>query len=190
VTLSKSSVWRVQYAAEVIRAGGLVAHPTEAVWGLACDPFNEQAVSSLLNLKKRPRDKGMILVSGCVEHFYPLLDALPPELQRRFMLEAECPTTWLVPDVYDIVPPLIKGRFSSVALRLSRHPLTVALSKRLDSPLVSTSANPAGKPPAKNLREVRRYFYQDVDYLLDGRLGGYSKPSVIRDLVSGDAVRS
>lgn len=190
MALSKSSIWQVKYAAEVVRSGGLVAHPTEAVWGLACDPFNEQAVSRLLALKKRPVDKGVILVSGCIEHFYPLLNALPEELQRRFMLEAECPTTWLVPDIYNIVPPLIKGRFSSVALRLSRHPLTVALSQQLDSPLVSTSANPAGKPPAKDLRQARRYFYKGVDYLLGGKLGGYSKPSVIRDLVTGDALRS
>lgn len=190
MSLSRLSEWQVQFAAKVINSGGVIAHPTEAVWGLACDPGNEAAVYKILQLKNRPVEKGLILVAGDAYYFEPLLSKLPLELKQRFLAPVSSPTTWLVPDEANCVPSYIKGSFSSVALRITNHPLVAGLSRRVGSPLVSTSANPAGKPPAMNLNEARDYFRGRVDFLLKGRLGGYEKPSEIRDLVSGQVIRT
>lgn len=189
MSLSRLSEWQVQFAANILKGGGVIAHPTEAVWGLACHPDNKQAVYKILDLKTRPVEKGLILVSGEACYFDALLKDLPEALQRKFLAPVTRPTTWLVPDEANRVPSYIKGRFSSVALRLSTHPLIVELSRRVGAPLVSTSANPSGKHPAMNLREARDYFRGRVDYLLPGRLGGFDKPSEIRDLVSGESLR-
>lgn len=183
------STWQVQFAANIISSGGVVAHPTEAVWGLACHPGSMTAVQKILAIKNRPVEKGLIMVSGDAEHFSFLLRDLSPSLRERFLAPVSRPTTWLVPDEKNRVPEYIKGRFSSVALRLSTHPIIGELSRRVGSPLVSTSANPAGKEPALNLREARDYFRGKVDYLLAGALGGYDKPSEIKDLVSGQVIR-
>ena len=190
MSLSRVDKWQAQYAAYVLRAGGVIAHPTEAVWGLACDPNNQQAVSTILSLKKRPIEKGLILVSGQRIHFEAFLAGFPEALQSRFFSATERPTTWLVPDPQNRVPRYIKGRFNSVALRLSDHPIIGALSASLNSPLVSTAANPAGKTPALSLIQARGYFMGRIDYLLPGKLGGYTAPSEIRDLISGQVVRS
>ena len=96
--------WKIRFAAHGIRQGGGIAHPTEAVWGLACDPFNPQAIATILSLKNRPLSKGLILISGVSEHFEPLLQPLPPELRNRFYAHQQHPTTWLVPDIENKVP--------------------------------------------------------------------------------------
>lgn len=189
MSLSQTSKWQVQFAANVIGSGGVIAHPTEAVWGLACHPGNESAVHNILKIKKRPIDKGLILVAGDAQYFSFLLNDLSEDLYERFIEPVSRPTTWLVPDPNDRVPSYIKGKFSSVALRVSQHPIVKELSRRVGSPLISTSANPAGKAPAMNLREARDYFRGQVDYLLPGHLGGYDSPSEIKDLVTGQVIR-
>jgi L-threonylcarbamoyladenylate synthase len=189
VSLSQTSKWQVQFAANIINSGGVIAHPTEAVWGLACHPGDERAVHKILEIKKRPIKKGLILVTGDARHFAHILNGLPEALLERFLSPVSRPTTWLVPDKMDRVPAHIKGEFSSVALRLTTHPLVVELTRRVGAPLISTSANPAGKSPAMNLREARDYFRGQLDYLLPGYLGGHDKPSEIKDLVSGQVIR-
>ena len=141
------STWRVQQAARAIRAGAVIAYPTEAVWGLGCDPWNEEAVYRLLALKERPMHKGLILVADDIGQFDFLLDDLPEIWQERLAGSWPGPNTWLVPH-QGRLPAWITGRHASVALRVSDHPLVRALCA-LTGPLVSTSANPAGRPAAR-----------------------------------------
>ena len=69
--------WRVQQAAQAIRAGAVIAYPTEAVWGLGCDPWDEEAVERLLLLKGRSVDKGLILVADNIRQFDFLFEDFP-----------------------------------------------------------------------------------------------------------------
>lgn len=181
--------WRVNYAAQVLRQGGVIAHPTEAVWGLACDPFSEAAVQRLLDLKGRPREKGLILISSDPAHFSRLLAPLTPELQARFGTQQTRPTTWIVPDLDQQIPQWLRGQHQGVAVRVSQHPVVHALTSRFRGPIVSTSANPAGRPPAMSLGDIRHYFSGRIDYIVNGRLGEASRPSRIIDLQSGRVLR-
>jgi len=181
--------WRAHYAAHVLRQDGIIAHPTEAVWGLACDPFSEIAVQCLLDLKGRPREKGLILISSDPAHFAGLLAPLPSALQERFRAPQTRPTTWIVPDIRQQIPQWLRGQHQGVAVRVSQHPVVQAITTRFRGPIVSTSANPAGRPPAMTLADIRYYFSGRIDYIVDGRLGGANRPSQIIDLQSGQVLR-
>jgi len=181
--------WKIRYAAHVIRQGGVIAHPTEAVWGLACDPFNPQAIATILRLKQRPASKGLILISGVSEHFDPLLQPLPEALQTRFYTPQNHPSTWLVPDVENQVPKSVKGQHDTVAIRVVDHNEIADLTRVLGHPIVSSSANPAGMEPARSKLRIHQYFSTQLDYILPAELGGFSRPSIIRDLQTANTVR-
>lgn len=179
---------RVQRAAQLMLAGGVVAYPTEAVWGLGCDPDNPQAVARLLRLKGRSWRKGLILLADNIEQFAPLVERLDNGLQARLEASWPGPVTWLVPAA-DLVPEWIRGRFDSVALRVTAHPLAAGLSRAFGGPIVSTSANPQGLPPALSRMRVRHYFGPRLDAVTPGSLGGRDRPSEIRDLLSQAQLR-
>ena len=179
--------WRVQRAARVVRQGGVIAYPTEAVWGLGCDPWNAEAVQRLLALKDRPVDKGLILVAADIAQFDFLLHDLPAAWLAPLAHSWPGPNTWLVPH-RNRLPAWISGRHASVALRVSDHPVVRALCA-LTGPLVSTSANPAGRPAARTRLRVEQYFGARLDAVLGGALGGRRNPSLIRDLRTGAVVR-
>ena len=182
-----TSHWQLQQAAQKVRKGGVIAYPTEAVWGLGCDPWNEQAVRRILDLKQRPVRRGLILVAAEIGQFAWLLRDLPPDHLQ--ILEASCPgpNTLLVPH-HDWVPRWISGQHAKVALRVSDHPLVQALC-RLTGPLVSTSANPSRHPSATSRLHVERYFHNQLDAVLNAPLGQCRQPSTIRDLQSGQILR-
>lgn len=176
-------------ATQALMRGGIIAYPTEAVWGLGCDPWNEQAVSKLLKIKQRPIHKGLILVASQWSQFEPLIDELSAPQIEQLKLSWPGTTTWLMPDPKGWVPQWIKGQHLSVALRVSAHPVVVALCDEFDAPVVSTSANLAGCEPARTQLEVAQAFSGQLDYVMSGKLGLCKQPSQVKDLVSGQVMR-
>ncbi len=179
---------RLQQAANVIHCGGVVACPTEAVWGLSCDPDNSDAVSYLLALKQRPVSKGLILVASDTDQIAALLAGLSSAQLSKLTLSWPGPTTWLIPH-RDLVPGWIHGGRETVAVRVTAHPVMAGLCKAVGGPLVSTSANPTGSQPPRSAFQVQRYFGGALDYLVPGAVGGADRPTVIRDLLSDDILR-
>lgn len=182
------SSWRVQQAARVIQGGGVIAYPTEAVWGLGCDPWDEEAVDRLLAIKSRSVDKGLIVVADNIRQFDFLFEDFPDTWIDRMSATWPGPNTWLVPH-QGLLPEWVTGVHDTVALRVSDHPVVRELCA-LVGPLISTSANPQGLPAAKSRLRVEQYFRGQLDLVLGGALGGRKNPSVIRDLVTGDIVRA
>jgi len=180
---------QLQLARSAILRGGVIAYPTEAVWGLGCDPWNLQAVTRILELKNRPMEKGLILVAASVEQIRFLLNPLSEELQLAALGYWPGPVTCLLPDVKRKVPDWVRGSHSSIAVRVSEHPVVKALCESAGTPLVSTSCNPAGQEPALDASQVRRYFGDQLDQIVPGDLGGNRKPSRIIDIVSGKQLR-
>lgn len=182
--------WHLRQAIRVLRNGGIIAYPTEAVWGVGCDPFNPEAVRRLLEIKRRPEHKGLILAAASELQIDALLSPLSAEQRARLSETWPGPNTWLVPDAKQLIPRWIKGRHSAVALRVSAHPVVQALCEAFGAPLVSTSANVSSAPPAKSKTKVRAYFGAEVDFIVDGALGGLEKPTTIRSLLDNAVVRS
>lgn len=173
-----------------LRAGAVIAYPTEGVWGLGCDPFDEAAVHRLLAIKQRPVEKGMILIAGDDAQLDAIVDwtGLPPE--RAAAVRATWPGahTWVMPALPQ-VPPWITGSHDSVAVRVSAHPPVVALCAAFGGPLVSTSANFAGAPTARVRGALDPMLLVRLDGVLDGETGGLERPTPIRDARSGVSLR-
>lgn len=184
-----------QYRSSLIRcvddlnSGKVIAYPTEAVWGLGCDPFNTSAIEQLLMLKSRPWQKGLILIASTIEQFDFLLDDLSPELYRRLNDSWPGHHTWLVPH-HNRLSERVYGRHPTVALRVTAHPVVKTLCHRFGGPIISTSANRAGMPSATSAIAARRYFLGKRLSFAPGAVGDSPSASCIRDLISGKIIRS
>ncbi|MUV13321.1 L-threonylcarbamoyladenylate synthase [Noviluteimonas gilva] len=178
-------------AASLLRSGGVLAYPTEAVWGLGCNPFDEAAVLRLLAIKQRPVDKGVILVASDLAQFDDLLawDQLPRERADAVRAQWPGPRTWIVPATAR-VPRWITGTHTGVAVRVSDHPDVVAICRAFGGPIVSTSANLAGEPPAFTFDALSPAVLADVDGVGEGETGGLRAPTAIRDAATGAELRA
>lgn len=172
----------------VVQRGGIIAYPTEAVYGLGCDPRNEHAVRRLLALKRRRLHKGVILIAADFIQLAAFLQPLSPADQARLAATWPGPFTWLIPTRAD-VPRWLRGCHDTLAVRVTAHPLAAALCRACGHALVSTSANFTGHPPARSALAVRRQLGKSIDALLPGPTGGMAKPTEIRDLRSSQLVR-
>ena len=178
---------QIRQAARRVVEGGVIAYPTEGVWGLGADPFNRQAVTRILQLKGRPLAKGVILVAAHLDQFASILEGVSRDQLAVLAHSWPGPSTWLVPH-NGAVPEWISGDHATVALRVSAHPVVRALAE-LAGPLVSTSANPQGLPPARTGYRARQYFADQVFYA-PGQVFRDANPSTIRDLATGRVVRA
>jgi L-threonylcarbamoyladenylate synthase len=169
----------------------VIAYPTEAVWGLGCDPFDVDAVYKILELKGRSVDKGLILIASETRQLDFVLSTLSIDQRSRMEASWPGPTTWIVPNNAS-VPYWVCGNHSGVAVRVSDHPLVQSLCKAYGGPIVSTSANPQGKPAAKYRWQVERYFGRSshLSYITKGIVGKRERPSDIIDLLSASVIRS
>ncbi|MFS2221916.1 L-threonylcarbamoyladenylate synthase type 1 TsaC [Pantoea sp. B65] len=167
----------------------VIAYPTEAVFGLGCDPDSESAVLKLLALKQRPVEKGLILIAADYQQLQPYLaDQQLSEQQRERMFSRwPGPVTWVVP-ASATTPRWLTGRFDSLAVRVSDHPDVQQLCRAFGKPLVSTSANLTGAEPCRSVAEVQAQFGAHFP-LLVGKTGGRLNPSEIRDVITGELIR-
>lgn len=186
--MNRTTFVELDQASTLIRQGRVLAYPTEGVWGLGCDPDNTEALEHLLALKQRAPEKGLILIAASIEQFDPWLRGLDTASLEQLRASWPAALTWLVPD-NGRTHPLVKGEHDRVALRVTPHPLVIALCKAFGGPIVSTSANRAGEPAATTAEEVRTAFQGESLALLDGKTGGRIQPSDIRDLVTGEWLR-
>lgn len=182
------SAMHLRRAASIVKLGGVIAYPTEAVFGLGCDPCNETAVRRLLAIKQRSPTKGLILIGSDFCQLQPFLQPLDEVHEERLQANWPGPVTWLVP-ARKTVPSWLRGNHPSLAVRVTAHPLASALCRAWGGALVSTSANLTGRPPARSTMAVRRQLGRWLDYVLPGSVGGAERPTEIRDLLSDRILR-
>lgn len=177
-------------AVAALRAGGVVAYPTEAVWGLGCDPGDQRAFERLFALKQRAPEQGVLLIAAEFSQVAPYIDlaATPTQALDRAQASWPGPHTWIFPRAPGI-PDWIAGAHAGIALRVTAHPVAAALCRAFGGALVSTSANRHGEPPARRGEDVRSAFPSGIDAILNGETGGLEQPTPIRDAVSGEFVR-
>lgn len=172
----------------MLHGGGIVAYPTESVFGLGCNPLNVDAVYRLLELKKRPTGKGLILISDSFSRLQPFLAPIPDQRLEIVLQSWPGPVTWVIP-ARPNVPEWLRGRHDGLAVRVTAHPVAAALCAAADMPLVSTSANLSRHPPARNALQTRIRCDHQVDFILHGATGGLARPTQIRDALTGKLLR-
>jgi L-threonylcarbamoyladenylate synthase len=180
---------RLRAAVQALAAGGIIAYPTEAVWGLGCEPANAHAVQHLLALKSRSPAQGLILIAADLEQVSPFLGEVEPALAAAAIASWPGPHTWLWP-ASARCPPWITGGRNTVAVRITAHPVARALCRAYGGPIVSTSANRSGHAPARSVATVRLTFGTAIDAVVPGALGGSPRPTPIRDLATGALLRA
>lgn len=186
-----SAYLSIPQAVAALRAGGVIAYPTEAVWGLGCDPLDSAAVRHLLAIKQRDESKGLILVSADLAQIASFidLDALPIERLKDVRATWPGPHTWVLP-CPSRVPRWLRGEHATIALRITAHRRIAALCNAFGGPIVSTSANLAGREPARTVDELDPALLAQIDGVLEGVTSGLEAPTPIRDAASGTVLRA
>ncbi len=183
---TRPNPFRLRQARTCIRAGGVIGYPTEAVYGLGCDPWQAAAVDRLLQIKQRDISKGLILIASHLNQLLPLVD-WQGDWTERVSASWPGPHTWLLPARPNL-PIWLRGRHHRVACRVTAHPLAAMLCATVGHALISTSANRSGLPAARSALQVRRRC-RGVDDILHGSLGGLARTTRIRDACTGERIR-
>jgi len=178
----------IRAAVKQLHAGHVIAYPTEAVFGLGCDPSNESAVRKLLSLKGRQESAGFVLIASDFSQLKPWIAETGDALLERAMASWPGPVTWLFPRATGVAD-YVAGDHETIAVRITAHEPSRTLCESFGSALISSSANHTSAPPARSAGEVEDYFGHYLGGILKGPLGGSERPSEIRDLLSGRVIR-
>jgi len=186
-----SNTSTIKQAAEVFTQGGIIAYPTEAVFGLGCDPDNKLAIQKLLSIKQRPSHKGLILLAANYSQLLSYIDDNAIGQDQRLKILSRWPNaiTQVLPANKNI-SPLLCGNFDTIAVRITDHEDVVALCQQTNKAIVSTSANLAGNNPATTWQQVEKQLGDKIDFILKGETSGLLKPSTIIDGLTGEIIRS
>ena len=179
---------QIENAVIALRAGGVIAYPTEYCFGLGCDPRNVQALSRLLDIKQRKKEQGVILVAANTEQISEYADlSLLPNIDQ-VTASWPGPNTWVLP-VRDSVSDWVRGKHTSIAMRVSAHDVCHSLCREFAHPIVSTSANRHGQQALLSAAEVCEEFNDELDFVVDLAVGDSSSASTIRDAMTGKRLR-
>lgn len=180
---------RLRQIRDRVLAGGVGAYPTEGVWGLGCDPWNEDALARLIALKGRGSEKGLIVIAADPEQLEGLVEwPSSSKACDEILATWPGPVTWVMP-ASPTLPPLLTGGRNTIAVRVTHHQPVIDLCQSVGLPLVSTSANRSGHPACRSGWRVKRVFGDRLDWFLPGPLGGQKGPSEIREAGSGRILR-
>ncbi len=179
----------VAIGAKLIVRGAVIAYPTEACFGIGCDPVNEIAIRRVIRLKNRPRGMGLILIADCIEKLLPFMALNNESMLDPAMASWPGPYTWIFP-ASERMPIALRTPSHTVAVRVTAHRGAAQLSRLAGCAIVSTSANRHGQMPIRDHRTVWRCLGDALDFVVRGPLGKQKSPTRITDATSGRVLRS
>jgi L-threonylcarbamoyladenylate synthase len=169
---------------EHVKRGALVVYPTETLYGLGGDPFIENAIERIYQLKRRPPDMGLAVATSSIDDFE--LVAEVPENLWDIIAKMEAVSVAFVLPKRPEVPKMLTGGRDTVVVRVVHHPLAIALADAA-GPIISTSANLHGHEPPRTMDEARDQLGEGVDYYIDYGEAPVQAPStIIQFLPDGD----
>ena len=157
----------IEKAADWLKKGSVVSIPTETVYGLAANALNETAVLQIFDIKKRPSFDPLIVHISSINEIEKYTLSFPHTLKPLADLYMPGPLTLLLPKK-SIIPDLVTSGLDQVAIRIPKHPLTLALLSSLDFPLAAPSANPFGYISPTSTAHVNQQLGKQIPYILDG----------------------
>ncbi len=180
--------WQYRKAIKTLKRGGVIAYPSESVYGLGCDPYNLEAVSDLLSVKHRSYKKGLIILVSDIEQASRLIAPLSNQQKQRIQNHTGRATTWLV-DKSARTSPLLAGTHAKLAVRVTTNPVAKKLCEMMQGPIVSTSCNRNAKPTSQSVAIIRNKFYLPLAQIVSGPCGGEAASRIV-DLESGQILRA
>lgn len=172
----------------VLEEGGILAYPTEAIYGIGCDPLDEEAVYRLLAIKRRPIEKGLILIASDFNQLTPYVDEIPSDAMAQVQSSWPGPHTWIFPATAH-TPAWLTGAHDSIAVRVTAHPVAAALCNSYGGAIVSTSANHHGRKAARSALQVRICLGDQIDYILNGDVDKTAQPTQIKNAITNEVIR-
>ncbi len=186
--VARYSRFRTQQAVICLKKGGVIAHPSDTIYGLACLPKYPQAAEKILVLKNREIDKGLLLLSSDICYIRSYISFKLDEYYLEKITKTNTPTTYLLP-ANSGVPVYIRGCFDTVAVRITSHPLVKALCIGTKSALLSSSANIHGLRCAKTIVKLSVYFNRQLDYILAPVYQNKARASSIKNILTDKIIR-
>ena len=181
-----ASDFSIRHAAHIIKHGGIIAYPTDTIYGLGCDPYNQHAVEQINRIKLRPANKQFILLAGNIKQIKPLI--LINQQQEKLLSQKTEPTSWVV-NASTAAPAWLIDEKNTLTIRISQHKDVKKLCHALGHAIISTSANPSGKTPAKNALKLHQYFHSSVDKIILSASTQTGKASKIIRLCDNHVIR-
>ena len=177
----------VNDAIEYLKNGEIIGYPTEAVYGIGCDPWNKVSVEKIAKIKRRSLNKPFLMVASSIDQLDDLIDVT--QLTRQVKLSWPGHTTWLIKAKKDVPGWLQDKESRKIGIRISSHPTVKSLCDLFKKPIISTSANMSGEDEIKSQLEFKKNFSSKINYLVDGKLGSYENASTIIDMESNNKIR-
>ena len=177
----------IYQALEVLRRGGVILYPTDTVWGIGCDATNEQAVARIYDLKQSVNKKSMLVLLDQIDKVSLYIQKVP-EVAWQLYEVADKPLTLILPGACAVAENLIPEE-GTLGIRIPEHEFCKKLIRKLNRPLVSTSANISGQPAPRTYSEISQDIRQGVDLIVDPSLEGHptrKASSIIRVSLSGE----
>lgn len=180
------SDFSIRHAAHIIKHGGVIAYPTDTIYGLGCDPYNFHAVNLVNAIKNRPLNKNFILLAANIEQIKSLV--ILDKEQEKYITQQTQSISWVI-QASPSAPQWLIDKNNMITIRLSQHAVVKRLCLALGHAIISTSANPSGKSPAKNSLDLHKYFHHRVDKILLFNYKKKSNPSKIIRLCDNYVIR-
>ena len=171
-------------ASEIIKNGGNAIYPTEGIYGIGCDPFNESSVENIFKVKGRDLTKNFIILTSNINYLKRIIDN---NLFKNKALVDGSFTTWVVATNKDCPPWLTTNK--CIAIRITNHPVVDELCVNLGGPIISTSANCSNQKYINNITTIENIFDGKIDCIVKGQLGNEKKSSMIKDILTNDILR-
>lgn len=181
-----ASDFSIRHAAHIISHGGIIAYPTETVYGLGCDIYNPEAVEKINLIKQRPRNKQFILLAGNIDQIKSLINISDKE--ESIINSTTEPTSWVI-DASPHAPEWLTDNKNTLTIRISKSHLVKKLCHILGHAIISTSANLSGKKPAKTSLDLHKIFHNKVHKILISSHELSGKPSKIIHLCNNRVIR-
>jgi len=181
-----ASNFSIRHAAHIIRHGGIIAYPTDTIYGLGCDPYNADAVEKINLIKQRPLNKQFILLAGHIDQIRPLINI--SKKQEILITQNTEPTSWVI-KASPHTPAWLTDNTGAITVRISKHIFVQRLCQMLGHAIISTSANPSGKKPAENNLDLHKYFHHTVDKILATNERLTARPSTVIRLSDTHVIR-
>jgi len=174
-------------AVRFLKTGAVICYPTEAVYGLGCDPWCETAVKKIYKIKNRVEGKPFLLIASSITQLNKLIDI------EKITDEVKCSWpghyTWLIPSKLATPKWLIDSKTNLIGVRVSNHPTVIEICNKFDNPIISTSANKSHENSINSKQDIINIFSDDIDFLVDGDLGNNKKPSIIKNMLTNKIIR-
>jgi L-threonylcarbamoyladenylate synthase len=169
-------------ALEALKRGGVIVFPTETFYGLGADALNHIAVEKIVSLKERSLENPIAVIIGYEKALQSVVTEVPPVAQTLIDHFWPGPLTLILPAKQGL-PRALLNPYGGIGVRISSHPLATHLARESGRPLTATSANPAGKEPARTLAQARAYFSKQVEVFVDGGELGGKRGSTVAEVV-------